>query len=156
MKPKTPYVAAVAITSLAALACLAALATHRPVLATPAAAQVEVVFAGLRSTRGQVVASLCSAQDRFPDGCRQAQVVPATSGTVKLQFKGLAAGQYAIAAFHDENGDGRLSMSPQGWPAEGFAFSNNAMGGRGVPDFKTAAFALPGTTSVALQLRYMR
>jgi uncharacterized protein (DUF2141 family) len=125
--------------------------------AAGAAGEVELQLSGVRSARGQVVATLCSSRERFPDHCRSGQVtVVAKAGVVRARFTGLAPGRYAIAAFHDEDGDGRLALSSRGWPSEGFAFSNDAMARSGVPDFQAASFELRHAQRVSATLRYMR
>ncbi|MCV2365764.1 DUF2141 domain-containing protein [Paucibacter sp. DJ1R-11] len=143
---------------LLAAAC-AALAAHALPPAAAAAtdtADVQLVLTGLRNGEGQVVISLCTVEDKFPSGCRKSQTVKAEAGVVKYVFKGLPAGQYAIAAIHDEDSNQRLTMSAAGWPAEGFGFSNNAISRSGVPDFKAAAFDARGERTVTVQMRYMR
>jgi len=140
------------------VATCATLAAFGQPIATAATdtADVQLLLTGLRNGGGQVVISLCTAEDKFPSSCRKSQTVKAEAGVVKYLFKGLPAGQYAIAAIHDEDGNQRLTMSAAGWPSEGFAFSNNAISRSGVPDFKAAAFDARGERTVTVQMRYMR
>lgn len=49
----------------------------------------------------------------------------------------------AVAAFHDENADGRLNRSGLGVPTERYGFSNNARGLIGPPRFEEAAVEGP-------------
>ncbi len=63
-------------------------------------------------------------------------------------------GSYAVAAFQDLDGDGRLGRTPLGLPTEPYGFSNGA-GRRGRPDFAAAAFRL-GEPGASLRVRLTR
>ena len=54
-----------------------------------------------------------------------AQKVAAAQGEVKLQFKDLAPGTYAVQVMHDENENNQLDTNFLGIPTEGYGFSNN-------------------------------
>ena len=64
---------------------------------------------------------------------------PAASGTVRVIFADVAPGAYAVAAFHDADGDGALNQNFVGMPTEGYGFSNGAVGFMGPPSFADAA-----------------
>lgn len=71
------------------------------------------------------------------------------SGPVTRAYvQGLTPGRYAIAAFQDLDGDGRLSKGALGIPREPFGFSNDARGRFGPPTFEAATFTVSasGTT----------
>lgn len=57
-------------------------------------------------------------------------------------FEGLAPGEYAIAAFHDENANGDLDRGLFGIPTEGTGASNDARGVMGPPPYDGARFLL--------------
>jgi uncharacterized protein (DUF2141 family) len=65
--------------------------------------------------------------------------VRAVTGTQSMVFKNLEPGTYAIIVFHDENDNGMLDENYWGVPTEGYAFSNNAQGLLGAPNFDAAA-----------------
>ena len=69
-------------------------------------------------------------------------MVPEVRNVVAAQadFTGLAPGRYAVKAFHDVNGDGKMAANPFGVPTEPYAFSNNAKGMMGPPKWTDAAF----------------
>jgi uncharacterized protein (DUF2141 family) len=50
---------------------------------------------------------------------------------------------FAIAAFHDENNDGRLNHNRLGIPTERFGFSSQAPGYSGPPEFEQAVIDRP-------------
>jgi len=58
-----------------------------------------------------------------------------------LHFADLPSGNYAIALFHDENGNGRIDTR-FGIPTEGVGFSNNPRMWFGPPSFSAAHFAV--------------
>ena len=51
--------------------------------------------------------------------------VPATTGITSACIAAPHAGDYAIAVYHDEDGNGKVTRSWIGLPTEGFGFSNN-------------------------------
>ncbi|MDE0202259.1 MAG: DUF2141 domain-containing protein [Rhodospirillaceae bacterium] len=107
------------------------------------AADLEVRIEGLRSTDGDVRVALHRHMEdaKFPGdaGVVGAIVRPSASGTVRVVFADVAPGAYAVAAFHDADGDGELNQNFLGMPAEGYGFSNGAVGFMGPPSFADAA-----------------
>lgn len=64
-------------------------------------------------------------------------------------------GTYAIAIYHDENGDGKFDRSMLGLPEEGYGFSNNAAVVLAPPSFDAVKFkAADGVTHVDITMRY--
>ena len=53
---------------------------------------------------------------------------PADTSGVRIIFAGLPPGDYAVAAFHDADGNGELGTNILGIPTEGYGFSNGAPG----------------------------
>lgn len=67
-------------------------------------------------------------------------------------FTELNAGEYALAIYHDENGDGELDQNFLGIPTEDYVFSNYATGTFGPPSFEDAKFLLSDSLTIELQL----
>ena len=133
----------------AAAACVASFA------AQAAAADLGVGIEGLRSAEGDVRVAL---HRQVPDGDfpGDAGVVAATirsaaPGAVRVVFADLAPGDYAVAAFHDADGDGELATNFLGMPTEGYGFSNGAVGFMGPPGFEAAAVSV-GTDDVRISV----
>ncbi len=139
---------------LAALALAAALASG----ARAAGAGLEVTVTGVRSAEGQVILRVWGEGSAFPTDPDAALAVvraPISEGTARATFPDLPPGAYAVAAAHDENGNGRLDMTALGPPAEGYGFSNDAMGFLGPPGFAAARIELGGEPSaIVIRLRY--
>ena len=81
------------------------------------------------------------------------RIVPVKSAEVRLPVD-LPAGRYAVMAYHDRDGDGRLDTLPVGLPTEPYGFSNNSRGVFGPPKWNAAVFELkePGAQQ-AIRLR---
>lgn len=110
------------------------------------AADLEVELQGIHSADGQVLVALHRETPRadFPSDATVVAnaAAPAATDAVVVVFRGLPAGTYAVAAFHDANGDGELNANFVGMPTEGYGFSNDARGFMGPPAFDDAAFSL--------------
>lgn len=124
--------------------------------AAPAlAADLEVAVQGSRGGDGPVKLMLFEREDGFrkEDRARQVLALPA-GGAPTGVFRGLPPGRYAVVAYHDENGDGKLNLRFGMFPKEGYGLSN-APKLVGPPKFKDAAFDLPESGArVVVRLGY--
>lgn len=68
--------------------------------------------------------------------------VPARQGTVETCLQTPGAGVYAIAVYHDENGNKKFDKSWIGIPTEGYGFSNDPSVFLAPPSLDEAAFEL--------------
>jgi len=73
----------------------------------------------------------------------------AQTAQTRLVFHGVPAGRYAVTAYADLNGNGRLDRNLFGAPTEPWGFSNDAVGRMASPRFAQAAFEV-GETAVSL------
>lgn len=91
---------------------------------------------GVRSSEGQIRAELLGqiGGETKPRTITFA-VQDAKSGVNVIRFKGLAAGQYAVQLYHDENANGKVDLNLVGVPVEGYAFSNTPIVQGGIPPF---------------------
>ena len=113
--------------------------------ATISAATVAVEIAGLRSADGVVRVAIFDQPEDFPRGRElTGQNVPAAEGSVTAVFPGLPPGRYAIAFYHDEDGNGEFDTNFIGLPMEGYGFSNDAPVVFGPPKFDDAAVEVSG------------
>ena len=124
----------------------------------PGGATLVVEVEGLKDDRGKVHASLYASEDGFPTkpekALRQADA-PITGGRARLVFEGIPPGGYAVAAYHDENGDGKLDTGFLGIPTEGLASSNDARGFMGPPSFEKARVLVgPGENRITVRVSY--
>jgi uncharacterized protein (DUF2141 family) len=95
--------------------------------APAAAAELMVSVNGLRSADGVVRLALYDRPELFPEKGEGLKIaVPARQGEVEAVFNGLSPGRYALALFHDEDGDDEFDRGFLGIPKEGYGFSNDA------------------------------
>lgn len=136
------------IASLAALATLLA--------AAPAMASDLVLNLRTEASGGRIAVAVYRDAEslRRGQGAVKTAMVERTGDTTSTTIRGLAPGRYAVAVFHDTDGNGRLSTWPVGLPKEAYGFSNDARGRFGPPGFDAAAFDLPTAgTRLTITLR---
>jgi uncharacterized protein (DUF2141 family) len=126
--------------------------------AAPAAAQSAddsrlVVTFETGAATGAVMIALFDSEAAYDGGSPVAQVAIPASAPVIATFENLPAGDYAVRAFHDVNGDGEMNTNPFGMPTEPFAFSNNAVGNMGPARWDRAHFAVSGETAQTISIR---
>ena len=123
----------------------------------PGTTNVEVEIVGLRDARGLVRLCLTREPKSFPDckaGVTANATIKAGKGTLRYTFTSVPIGTYAIAAFHDANGDGKLNTM-LGMPKEGFAFSRNPAMRARAPRFNEASFESNGRPLDPLKMKYL-
>ena len=135
------------LAAILSIASLSQVVSLTPAAAQPAAesaqASLTVTFTGLTSASGAVMVALYDSEASYTGGKPlQAARVAADGATLTTVFPGLKPGRYAIKAFHDLNGDGKLNTNPFGAPTEPYAFSNNAQGNMGPASWADAAFTV--------------
>lgn len=120
--------------------------------AAPADSSVVVTFeTGART--GSVMVALYDSEAAYNGGPAVARLAVPADGPVVARFDRLPAGDYAVKAFHDVNGDGRMNANPFGIPIEPYAFSNNAVGNMGPARWAAARFPVSGDTAQTISIR---
>nr|WP_245253408.1 DUF2141 domain-containing protein [Methylobacterium sp. PvR107] len=116
-------------------------------------ATVQVEVDGIEPGAGRVRVALCQG-GLSEAACARGDDGAAAAGRALFTFRDVAPGTYAVAAYQDSNGNGRLDRTGLGLPLEPYGFSG-AVSRRARPDFAEAAFALrePGS---ALRVRLGR
>ena len=118
-----------------------------------------VTIKGLKNSKGQVCFSLFSSSRGFPSNKKravQAKCVKLGKNSTQLKIPSLKAGTYAMAIFHDSNGDGNLNTNYLGIPKEGFGFSRNPRVFTGPPKFgDSAVFVVGSSTNIHINLNYL-
>ena len=123
--------------------------------AAPAHADnVTVDLQGVKKNAGSIVLCIWASENGFPD-CESGKavkriVVPANAKSAR--FEGIAAGTYAVSAFHDANGNGKLDSNFIGLPLEAVGMSNNPKL-NGPPRFKPARFKVAGDTRISIRFQ---
>ncbi len=131
---------------------LAALALPLPVLA----AQLDIELAGIENDHGLVRVAVCTPATFTTRNCPFTGAAPAKPGSVAVSLPDIPPGRYAVQAYHDEDGDGRLRRGLFGIPAEAIGFSRDARVRLGAPSFEDAAIdVVEPVTAIRLRLRHI-
>jgi uncharacterized protein (DUF2141 family) len=119
-------------------------------------ADLTVRVTKVRSQKGSVVCRLFSTGEGFPGHGKQvvAQTVAISGDTAVCVFAAVQAGTYAVAVFHDENGNGKLDTNFLGIPKEGVGVSNNVRPVLGPPSWSASKFEFSGDQTLTISLRY--
>ena len=121
------------------------------------AADLTVTVSGVRNASGSVSAGIFNSEATFakPSQALASFRMKATQGSVGFTVHGLPPGQYAVTAYHDENGNGALDFDPTGIPTEGYGVSNDARETFAPPRFAKAMFELGDQSkSVTISIGY--
>jgi uncharacterized protein (DUF2141 family) len=126
------------------------------------AGELTITVDNLRSDQGLLLLCVFSAESSdsasFPD-CVKGRPVRQGKAVIKggkavVSYPGLKDGVYAVAAIHDENGNGELDTNFLGIPTEGIGISNNPRL-FGKPHFSEARFEIKGKTAIAVSVKYI-
>ena len=107
---------------------------------------ISVAVDGIRSGSGLVAITLYADNPRkflVRNGSLYVGRVPAHAGTTTGCIYVPAPGVYAIAIYHDEDGDQVFNRTGIGLPAEGYGFTNNPSTLAGLPKFQSVRLAIP-------------
>ncbi len=120
-------------------------------------AKLTIVVDSLSSKQGEVCMRIYTKEQGFP----QSTIGVVQSGCTKIigraatkEFYGLKYGTYAVALFHDEDGNGKLNTNFLGIPREGFGISNNPTLKLSTPKFKNASFSLRENVTIKIGMKY--
>ena len=102
---------------------------------------------------GSVMVALFGSEAAYNGGAPVASAAIPASGAVVARFENLPAGDYAMRAFHDANGNGQMDTNPFGMPTEPYAFSNNARGNMGPASWERARFTVSGETAQTISIK---
>lgn len=140
------------VLSLASTTCSSAL----PDSETPATSTIVGTVTNLRNARGTCYVSLYKRKEGFPAKTTlNTRKIRLTAKECAFTFEKLPKGDYAIAAYHDENNNGRLDTNLIGIPTEGFAFSNNPRATMRPPTFAEAKVTVHSArVPVSLTMKY--
>jgi len=127
-------------------------------LAAPGAAQaveLRLMVPNLKAANGPVVVWLYSDANGWKSGAApfRSAAPPIQDGRVTATFE-IPEGQYAVVAFQDRNGDGKLDALPFGWPTEPVGFSgvtDRPWFGR--PDWDAADFSVQNDQRLTVFVR---
>ena len=118
---------------------------------------LDIVVSGIHNDKGSLYLGLYNSEKGYPRDPKAAfrlTHAPVVNGISTFRFDHLPRGAYAVACFHDENGNGKLDNNFFGIPTEGTGASNNATGFMGPPKFRDAKFPLDRDAAITIRIRY--
>jgi uncharacterized protein (DUF2141 family) len=121
-------------------------------------AVIQIEVSGISSKKGEILAALFSSEKGFPNDAskayKTAKATPA-NGKAIIFFNQIPEGKYAIALFHDTNGDGKLNTNILGIPKEGYGVSKNVRNLFSAPGFEESSFRHgKSKTSLSITIQY--
>lgn len=103
--------------------------------------KIIVMIDNVSNDNGMVLVSLHTAATFMKGPGIQNLESTIKDGKIKVIFEGVAPGEYAIMALHDENDNKRMDFEVNGMPKESYGMSGNEMS-FGPPNFADAKFEL--------------
>jgi uncharacterized protein (DUF2141 family) len=150
---------------LGLIAPLATFAAPGPVLepslraCTVSGTGIRVTVEKVKSSKGLITAVLYNNEPKnfLKKGRRLDRTrVAAVEGATSLCLTAPGPGVYAVALYHDENGNTKFDRGALGIPLEGYGFSNDPRFTLGPPEHEDVIFeAGPGTKAIKISLRYL-
>ena len=134
---KTLTIAAVAV------ALLASAARAQDAVPQPGFGDLTLSFPALAAKSGKVLIAVYDTAQGWNSG-KPARVAQASASDAEpaATIVALPPGTYAVRAFQDVDGDGKMGMNPFGMPVEPYGFSNDALPNMGPPSFDAATFTV--------------
>ncbi len=113
---------------------------------------IEVV--GVSNSEGNIKVALYNTADTFlsHEHVYKTDSVMARQGMTQLSLEDIPDGEYAIAIFHDANGNDELDTNWLGIPKEPIGFSKSGMKTFGPPKFKDCSFRIQPVTQIQVAL----
>ena len=110
---------------------------------------------GLRSEKGQVrIAVFNSSETWLGEQPVYSSTIKVDSQAVVWNIIDVPYGDYGIAAFHDENSNGKMDKNLLGMPKEPYGFSNNLRVTFRAPKWEKGKFAVRNpTTEISIEVK---
>jgi uncharacterized protein (DUF2141 family) len=114
---------------------------------------LKIEFNGMSSKKGTLQVAIYRKQDSFPEkkGAYKGKIQEASNNLVI--FENLPKDTYAVAVYHDENGNGKIDKNIVGMPTEKYGFSNNARGTFSAPSFQEASVEVNTDRKIVILLK---
>lgn len=115
-------------------------------MALPAAAwsaDLELKVENVKEPVGDLRVGVYASADEYRKTAIKEVKASASGDPVAIRIPGLAAGDYAIAIYHDRNANQKLDSNLLGIPKEPYGFSGNGRNLTGPATWEQARFSLP-------------
>lgn len=116
---------------------------------------LSVHVSGVKTSDGKISVAVYDTSEGFLkfDKVYVGSSTIAKKGTTHLVIDDLPNGEYALAAFHDENANDELDTNWLGIPKEAVGFSNAKMKTFGPPRFKECALQLTSDAEITIKIK---
>lgn len=116
--------------------------------------KLSVDVIGVKSNNGNVLVAVYNSSDSFLDSDKMFSggSSKAELGNTLVIIDDLPDGEYALAIFHDEDGDDELDTNWIGIPKEPICFSIGKMKTFGPPKYSECAFKVEGDKKIQVSL----
>ncbi len=116
--------------------------------------KLSIEVSGVPNSDGNIMVALYNTSDAFlkSDRAYKADSVHANKGITEVAIENIPEGEYAIAIFHDVNGNYELDTNWLGIPKEDVGFSKAKMKTFGPPSFKECAFKIKADRNNLVQI----
>jgi uncharacterized protein (DUF2141 family) len=118
---------------------------------------LKIDVSGIRKQKGEIMVALFNQPQGFPfetaKAFRLLKGIP-EGGNISFVVDALPRGKYAIALFHDINGDAVLNLNLFGIPKEGYGVSNNAFNTFSAPKYPDASFDHEKNSTQKIMMKY--
>ena len=118
-------------------------------------ANIQLTVQNIEESDSQLVIGLFDNSESFKAKSNPflAAKINITDSIISYTFSDIATGNYAVAVFHDENGDGKVNTKSMKIPTEGVGVSGKMPKMR-APRFEDVAFKLVNDTVLVIQMVY--
>jgi len=118
-------------------------------------ATIIIKVAGLHSGKGQVrIAVFNSSETWLGEHPLYSSTIKVDSQSVTWKLDDVPYGDYGIAAFHDENSNGKMDKNLVGVPKEPYGFSNNLTVILRAPKWERAKIPIRNpTTEISIEIK---
>ncbi|WP_231561734.1 DUF2141 domain-containing protein [Nitrosococcus oceani] len=110
---------------------------------------------GIEPVEGQVQIALYNAPERWLEESFAHVTLEVKGREIEWRVEGIPDGAYAVATFHDRNGNGKADRNWLGIPKEAYGFSNNVKAVFKPPQWNRVKFIVARpVTAISIELGY--
>ncbi len=116
--------------------------------------KLSISVEGVKNSNGRINVALYNHSEGFLkfDKVYKCDSTKAQKGTTRIDIDDLPEGEYALAIFHDENGNDELDTNWLGIPKESIGFSKARMKAFGPPSFRECAMKIRTDSEIRIVL----
>ena len=115
---------------------------------------LSVEITNVKKAQGKLMIAIYKPDEKFGEGKPAiSDIVEVKSAGTKIVSFDLEPGNYALALFHDLNGNGELDKNFVGIPKEPYGFSKDFRPKFSAPSFDDCAFEVTGTGSQQISVK---